>query len=91
MTPTNSGRADVAVATGIGPLHERFQEMLREIPASQKETMLALDELSLRLGSRMPDVAQTATYWQRGAVGRALRSAGYSVRVELGHVIFVRL
>ncbi|MGI8552182.1 MAG: hypothetical protein ACR2PL_15575 [Dehalococcoidia bacterium] len=75
--------------TGAG-LPEQLTELLKELPKARREVSFTLDELSLRLGRRLPDPAQTITFWQRGPLGRALRAADFSVRVEYEKVIFVR-
>ena len=82
--------ADVVFVDATGPLPVRLASLLTSLDASVEALNLALDELSLRLGVRLPDQAQTLTYWQRGDVGRALRGAGFLVRVEYGRVVLVR-
>jgi hypothetical protein len=82
--------SNVALSLERGSLAERLSSMLRSIPETATEQAYSLDQLSLTLGIRLPDVAQTATYWHRGDVGRRLRALGFGVRVELGRVIFVR-
>jgi hypothetical protein len=72
-----------------GSLAQRLEDLLSDAAAEGGELAYSLDDLSLQLGARLPDLAQTATFWHRGDVGRALRRHGYRVRVELGRVIFV--
>lgn len=71
-----------------GSLADRVAAMLSSLPAGSVEHVFALDDLSLRLGLRLPDLAQTATFWQRGELGRRLRGLGFGVRVQYGQVVF---
>ena len=64
--------------------------LLQSVPEDAFERAYTLDELALVLGLRLPDVAQTETYWHRGETGRRMRALGFGVRVEFGRVIFVR-
>src|SRR5713101_8453551 len=89
MTGTMNRTQEVSLALSRGSLSERIVMLLRSLPADSGEHPFELDELSLRLGMRLPDVAQTATYWQRGELGRSLRRLGFGVRVEYGRVIFL--
>lgn len=82
--------ADVVLVEETGPLPVRLASLLASFDDSSDEFSLALDELSLRLGLRLPDQAQTLTYWQRGDLGRALRGAGFMLRVQYGRIVFVR-
>lgn len=90
MVTDPQSRAGIVVATLSGSLPERLRALLAEHATGQGDLPFDLDGLSLALGLRLPDQAQTATFWQRGDLGRALRGSGFGVRVELGRVIFVR-
>lgn len=81
---------ELALAVEGASLPQRLQLLLRRVPTAQTEAVFDLDRLSLSLGRRLPDQARTLTYWQRGEIGRALRAAGFGVRVEFERVIFVR-
>jgi hypothetical protein len=81
---------DVTLSLQSGSLTERLAALLQAIPDTAEEQPYALGDLSLLLGLRLPDLAQTETYWHRGETGRAIRGLGFGVRVEFGHVIFVR-
>lgn len=80
----------VAFSLEQGSLAERLASLLSALQKGAPEAGFTLDDLSLRLGLRLPDLAQTATYWHRADVGRTLRGLGFGVRVEFGRVIFVR-
>ncbi len=79
---------ELSLSLERGSLADRVGALLRSLPADSNEHTLTLDELSLKLGLRLPDLAQTATYWQRGELGRRLRRLGYGIRVEYGRVVF---
>jgi hypothetical protein len=81
---------EMVVSVQQGPFAQRLSGLLQTIPATVGEQPYELDELSLLLGLRLPDVAQTVTFWHRGETGRAMRRLGFGVRVELNRVIFVR-
>lgn len=83
--------APLTLVDSADTLPARLARLLASLPLASSECAFALDELSLRLGQRLPDQAQTLTYWQRGVLGRGLRRAGFSVRVELGRVVFMRV
>jgi len=72
-----------------GSLAQRLEQLLEDSDPENGQIPFALDDLSLALGVRLPDVAQTATFWQRGDLGRVLRRREYGVRVEYGRVIFI--
>jgi hypothetical protein len=83
-------RSDNLFVSSIeGSLPARVVALLNGRNRHDGDAPFELDSLALVLGQRLPDQAQTMTYWQRGELGRALRSAGYGVRVEQGRVIFV--
>ncbi len=71
-----------------GSLADRIAALLLSLPLIPLEQTFTLEDLSLRLGLRLPDLAQTATFWQRGELGRRLRGLGFGVRVEYGRVVF---
>lgn len=90
MGEANISGAGVSVSLAAGALPQRLRAFLAELPRERGAFAFDLDEVSLRLGRRLPDQAQTITYWQRGELGRALRGAGFGVGVEYGRVIFMR-
>lgn len=85
LSPTE----DLALSLEHGSLADRVAAMLSSLPDNAGEWVFPLDELSLRLGLRLPDLAQTATFWQRGELGRRLRGLGFGVRVQYGQVVFL--
>jgi hypothetical protein len=80
----------VTLSVHSGSLPERLSVLLRTIPDDAEARPYGLDELSLLLGLRLPEVAQTETYWHLGETGRRMRALGFGVQVEYGRVIFVR-
>ncbi len=89
MHPGRSG-AEVTLSLRQGSSTDRLVALLKTIPDTAAEQAYELDELSLVLGLRLPDMAQTETYWHRGETGKAIRRLGFGVRVEFGRVVFVR-
>lgn len=81
--------APLELSLNQGSLAQRLALLLDAPNADSAELPFSLDDLSLALGLRLPDLAQTATFWQRGDLGKVLRRRGYGVRVEFGRVIFV--
>jgi hypothetical protein len=90
MLPRRDGVAGISLAQGSGALPDRLRALLASLSHDALEVSFSLDQICLRLGQRLPDQAQTITYWQRGELGRALRAEGFAVRVEYGGVIFMR-
>jgi hypothetical protein len=72
-----------------GSLSERVASLLVTLPAGAVEHCYPLDNLSLQLGAPLPDMAQNATFWQRGELGRVVRGLGYTVQVRYGEVVFI--
>ena len=83
-------RVEIALTPVQRSLPEQLVRLLSGLPDGETEIPFGLPLLSLELGRRLPEQAQTITFWQRGDVGRALRRAGFAVRVEYGKIVFVR-
>jgi hypothetical protein len=88
MTSSTNRADELTLSLEQGSLADRVGALLESLPAGAGGHSLTLEELSLRLGLRLPDLAQTATFWQRGELGRRLRRLGYGVGVEYGRVVF---
>jgi len=88
MTFSVNPGEEVSLSLERGSLADRVAGLLCSKPADAGEWAFSLDDLSLKLGLRLPAVAQTATFWQRGELGRRLRGLGHGVRVEYGRVVF---
>jgi hypothetical protein len=83
------GGPAMSVSLLEGSLSNRLASLLGSLPAEPSEHCFNLDELSLRLGMPLPEQAQTATFWQRGDLGRSVRGLGYRVQVRYAQVIFL--
>ena len=94
MDQTSEGsrlqRVEIALTPVERPLPEQLARLLARFAGDQREERLGLPQLSLELGRRLTEQAQTITFWQRGELGRMLRRSGFAVRVEYGTVIFIR-
>jgi hypothetical protein len=72
-----------------GSLADRISALLLSLPNDTNEYCFPLEDLSLQLGTPLPDLAQNATFWQRGDVGRVVRGQGFAVQVRYREVVFV--